>query len=198
MEVKGKIYAYIGDNIYTTFKQKKEVYVLDNIKKYSDSKKIIEALKMVNLSEDYLIKKSNDLSNSEYNKLSLATDLVNNEKTIILDYFDRGLCFKEKEYFKRLFKKLSKNYGINFYIKTNDLSFCIDLADEYLIFNNNKILKSVSKKDLYTEQVYKYFDKRSLVDFVLKSRKYNHLMDDYNDTKDILKAIYRELEWDIY
>ena len=110
MEVRGRIYSYIGNNIYSTFNIKKEVYVLDNIHKYSDTKKIIEALKMVNLNEDYLLKKSNDLSNTEYNKLRLVSDLVNNEKINILDYFDKGLCYKEKEYFKRLFKKLSKNF----------------------------------------------------------------------------------------
>lgn len=194
MEVKGRIYSYIGDNIYSTFKLKKEVYVLDNIKKYSDSKRIVEALKMVNLTEDYLTKKSNDLSNSEYNKLRLATDLVNNEKMIILDYFDRGLCYKEKEYFKRLFKKLARNYGINFYIKTNDFSFCIDLVDEYIIYDGSIPIDSILKKDIYKKEVYKYYDKHTLIDFVLKSRKYNHLLDDYNDIKDILKAIYREIK----
>lgn len=197
MEVKGKIYSYIGDNIFSTFNVKKEVYILDHIKKYSDNKKILEALKIVNLNEDYLLKKSNDLSNSEYNKLRLASDLVNNEKLIILDYFDKGLCYKEKEYFKRLFRKLSKNYGITFYIKTNDFSFCIDLVDEYLIFDGNKIIKNILKKDIYKEEAYKYYDKHNLIDFVLKSRKYNHLLDNYTDSKDVLKAIYRELEWDI-
>lgn len=194
MELKGRIYSYIGDNIYSTFKLKKEVYVLDNINKYSDSKRIVEALKMVNLSEDYLTKKSNDLSNSEYNKLRLATDLINNEKIIILDYFDRGLCYKEKEYFKRLFRKLSKNYGINFYIKTNDFSFCIDLVDEYIIYDGSVAIENILKKDIYEKEVYKYYDKHTLIDFVLKSRKYNHLLDDYNDIKDILKAIYREIK----
>lgn len=194
MEVKGKIYSYIGDNIFSTFNVKKEVYILDHIKKYSDNKKILEALKIVNLNEDYLLKKSNDLSNSEYNKLRLASDLVNNEKLIILDYFDKGLCYKEKEYFKRLFRKLSKNYGITFYIKTNDFSFCIDLVDEYLIFDGNKIIKNILKKDIYKEEAYKYYDKHNLIDFVLKSRKYNHLLDNYTDSKDVLKAIYRELE----
>ena len=197
MEVKGKIYSYICDDIYSTLNLKKEVYILDNIKKYADTKKILEALKMVNLSEDYLLKKSNDLSNTEYNKLRLVNDLVNNEKNIILDYFDRGLCFKEKEYFKRLFRKLSKNYGINFYIKTNDFSFCLGLVDEYLIFDKNKIIKTISKRNIYKEKVYKYYDKYPLVEFVIKSRKFNHLMDDYTEVSDVLKAIYRELRWDI-
>ena len=192
--LKGGIYSYIGDNIYSTFSLKKEVYVLENINNYAKTSRIIEALKMVNLSEDYLSKKSNNLSNTEYNKLRLATDLINNKKTIILDYFDRGLCYKEKEYFKRLFKKLAKDYGISFYIKTNDFSFCIDLVDEYLVFNGNTIVKSITKKDIYKEKVYRYYDKHQLIDFVMKSRYHNHLLDDYSDIKDLLKAIYRELE----
>lgn len=197
MEIRGKIYAYIGDNIYNSINIKKEVYILEKIKKNTKSKKIIEALQMVNLNEEYLLKKSNDLSNNEYNKLRLASDLINNEKIIILDYFERGLCNREREYFKRLFKKLSRDYGINFYIKTNDFDYCMSFIDEYLIFDKNKIVKSVSKKDIYKEEIYKYFDKHVLVDFVLSSRKYNHLKDDYTDIKDILKAVYRELEWDI-
>lgn len=194
MEIRGKIYAYIGDNIYNSINIKKEVYILEKIKKNTKSKKIIEALQMVNLNEEYLLKKSNDLSNNEYNKLRLASDLINNEKIIILDYFERGLCNREREYFKRLFKKLSRDYGINFYIKTNDFDYCMSFIDEYLIFDKNKIVKSVSKKDIYKEEIYKYFDKHVLVDFVLSSRKYNHLKDDYTDIKDILKAVYRELE----
>lgn len=198
MELKGKISVIIGEHDYTTINQKKEVYVLENINKYTDKEKICEAIKMVNLTQDYLLKKSNNLSTVEYNKLSLVNSLVNKEKDIILDHFEKGLCYKEREYFKRLFKKLSREFGINFIIKTNDFSFVCDLADEYLIFKDGNVIQSVNKKDIYKEQVYKYFDKHVLVDFVMKSRKYNHLKDDYIDIKDVIKAIYRELKWDIF
>lgn len=194
MELKAKVYAFIGEDVYSSINVKKEVYVLESIKKYTNTKRIIESLKMVNLDETYLLKKSNDLSNSEYNKLRLASDLVNNEKIIILDNFDKGLCYKEKEYFKRLFRKLSREYGINFYIQTNDLNFCIDLVDEYLVFNNNIIIETCLKNEVFSKNIYKYYDKHKLVDFILESRKHNHLRDDYYDIKDILKAIYRELK----
>ena len=70
MEIKGKISAVIGDLTIPIADLRKEVYVLDNINKYTDKKKIVEALQMVNLDEDYLLKKSNDLSNVEYNVIS--------------------------------------------------------------------------------------------------------------------------------
>lgn len=194
MEVKGTISAVIGDLAIPIADLKKEVYVLDNINKYTDKKKILEALQMVNLDEDYLLKKSNDLSNVEYNKLLLVNALVNKNKIIYLDFFEKGLCYKEKQYFKRLFKKLSKEYGISFLVLTNDLSFCIDLVDEYVIYKENEDAYIVDKKDLYKKEIYKYFPKHELVDFVLKSRKYGHLLDDYTDIKDVLKAIYREIK----
>lgn len=194
MELKGKISAVVGDLSIPIADLKKEVYVLDNINKYTDKKKIVEALKMVNLDEDYLLKKSNDLSNVEYNKLLLVNCLVNKNDLIYLDFFEKGLCYKEKQYFKRLFKKLSKEYGISFLILTNDLSFVIDLVDEYLIYKENKEVVVVDKRDLYSKQIYKYYPKHELIDFVIKSRKYGHLKDDYTDIKDVLKAIYREIK----
>ena len=194
MEVKGKICAIAGDNIYPSINFKKEIYVLDEIQNKTYKNKIIEALKMVNLNEEYLLKKSNDLSDVEYRKLSLAKDLLNKDKVIYLNYFEKGLCFKEREYFKKLFKKLSKEYGIDFIFKTNDFSFCIDLVDEYYIFENNECVDVIPKEKIYEKKVYKYFNRHQLIDFVIKSRKHNHLMENYYDINEILKAIYRELK----
>lgn len=194
MELKGKISVLVGDINNSLVDNGKEVYVLEHVDKYTKSSKIIEALSMVNLSQDYLLMKSNDLSNVEYRKLLLVTDLVNKEKNIVLEHFDKGLSQKEKQYFKVLFRKLSNNYGINFFIITNDLDFCMDMADEYLLYKKGKISKTYSKKDIFNEELYSYFDKHTLVDFVIKSRKYNHIKEDYYDIKDVLKAIYRELK----
>ena len=192
MELAGRISAIVGDNLLLDSNFKKEVYIFDSVKRNVDKAKVCEALKMVNLSEDYMLKKSNDISDSEYNKLCFARDLSNKEKLIYLDYFERGLCFKEREYFKKLIKKLSKTYGISFIIRSNDFSFCNNLVDEYHIFSGNKLVKIVDKKDVYKEEVYKLFNKHQLIDFVLKSREFNHLSSDYYDINEVLKAIYRE------
>lgn len=194
MELKGKISVLVGDINSSLIDNNKEVYVLEHVDKYAKSSKIVEALSMVNLSQDYLLMKSNDLSNVEYRKLLLVTDLVNKEKNIVLEHFDKGLSQKEKQYFKVLFRKLSNNYGINFLVITNDLDYCMDLADEYLVYKRGKITKTFSKNDVFNEELYSYFDKHTLVDFIIKSRKFDHIKDDYFDIKDVLKAIYRELK----
>ena len=194
MEIEGKIISIIGDNLPSKISMGKEVYVFDSIPKYTRNKKIIEALKMVNLEEDYLLKKSNDLSNTEYNKLMLAKDLIIGSKVIYLDYFEKGMCFKEKEYFKKLLKKITKNYGITFIVKTNDFSFCLNFVDEFHLFENNLLSKVVDKKDIYKEKIYKYYNTHQLIDFVVKSRKLKHMQEDYFDIKEIMKAVYRELK----
>ena len=197
MELTGKIISIIGKDVPSLININKEVYVFDKVNRFSSKDRILEALKMVNLDEDYISKKSNDLSNAEYNKLLLARDLINKENIIYLDYFEKGLCFKEREYFKKLINKLAKKYGLTFIIKTNDFSFCLNLVDEFHIFTGNELTKIVPKKDIYKEEIYEYFNKHQLIDFVLKSRKHNHLKRDYYDINEVLKAIYRELKRDI-
>ncbi len=194
MEIEGKVIAII-DNSFNSYRHyKKEIYIFDNLPRSIKKDKVIEALKMVNLNEDYILKKSNDLSNVEYNKLLLAKDLIMDSKVIFLDYFEKGMCYKEREYFKKLLKKLSKDYKFTFLINTNDFSFCLNLVDEYHIFKNGEVVHIISKKDIYKEKVYKYFNNHQLIDFVCKSRNLNHLHEDYYDINEILKAIYRELK----
>ena len=196
MEV-GKISAIISDNKKIAKTVVKESYVLEKLDKYIKKEKIIESLKMVNLDEDYINKKSIDLSDSEYNKLLFVSSLLNKEKTIDLVYFERGLCSKEREYFKKLFKKLAKEHGINFNIYTNDFSFCLNLVDEYTIILNNEN-QTFTKDDIYDEEIFEYFQNHELIDFILKSRKFNHLKENYVDLKEIIKAIYREIKWDMF
>ena len=154
MEKVGRITALIGDYKLRVINRQKKAYVLEDVSKHISKKKVIEALKMVNLTEDYLLKKSNDLSDSEYNKLLFVRDLLNKNQTIVLEYFERGLCSKEREYFKRLFRKLSREYSINFNVITNDLTFCIGLVDEFDLYEQGKFSRTFSKSDIYDEELY--------------------------------------------
>ena len=87
MEIEGKTICIIDSNLKSTKINNKEIYILDTLPKKTKKEKVLEALKMVNLTEDYILKKSNDLSNSEYSKLLLARDLASGSKIIFLDYF---------------------------------------------------------------------------------------------------------------
>lgn len=194
MEIEGKVISIIDHNIKPNIGNNKEIYIFDSLPKNTKRDKVLEALKMVNLSEDYILKKSNDLSNSEYNKLLLARDLISGAKIIFLDYFEKGLCFKEREYFKKLIRKLAKEYKLTFLINTNDFSFCLNLVDEYHFFKEGQLDKIISSRDIYKEKVYEHFNNHQLIDFVCMSRKHGYLREDYYDINEILKAIYRELK----
>lgn len=195
MEQLGKVFGIIGDDTYSQINLGKKAYILEDINKFTDIKKIEKALSMVRLDSSYINIKSNDLSDVEYNKLLLALDLINGEKDIILIYFEKGLCYKERQYFKKIIRKFSKSYGVNFYIKTNDFMFLYDLVDEYVLFKDKKVMNYFHKDEVFTREVWKYFDKHPNIDFLIKSRKFNHLLGDYYiETSDILKAVYREIQ----
>ena len=70
------------------------------------SKHIVDSLKMVGLSADYLDLNPEDLSTTEQNKVLLACVLSYNPQILILDYFLKGMSYKDKEYFKKIFLKL--------------------------------------------------------------------------------------------
>lgn len=153
-----------------------------------NSKKLEEALKIVNLSKSVLTKELKELSDSEYHKLKFANDLYLKKNVINLIYFDRCLCNKEKEYFKRIIRKLSKSYNIKFNIITKDVYFIIDLVDG---FNLNG--KFIDKDKIFDKSIYKYFNSCELIDFVNLSRKNGHLSDNFVTVNEVLKDIYREL-----
>lgn len=90
---------------------------------FLNSPKSLASLKMVFLDESYLTKNSEDLSESEIKRIMLARALIENKDYIILDYFEKGLNYKEKENFKRLFRKLSQEYHKTILILTNDITF---------------------------------------------------------------------------
>ncbi len=107
---KGKIYSIIGNVTINTNNINYSIitgYTFNNtVKSFLNSDKDIQSLKMVILSELYLDKTVNELSDMEIKKIVLAKALIKNKDYIVLDYFEKGLSSKEKDNFKRFFKML--------------------------------------------------------------------------------------------
>ena len=70
------------------------------------TKHIVDSLKIVGLSEEYLDRNPNELSDTEKKKLNLACVLSYNPEVIVLEDFAKGLMFREREYYKKLLLKL--------------------------------------------------------------------------------------------
>lgn len=188
-----KIYGLMGDTIVTAnninYSLVTEYKFNGTVESFLNSRKANNSLKMVMLNETYLPKKVEDLSESEIKKVILASALIENKKYIVLDYFEKGLTSKEKENFKRLFRKLSNDYNKTIIIFTNDLTYLWDMADEIIYVDNSEVI-NIFSKDNYSK-LNELVNKPEIVKFIELMRSKNIQVADYKNVLDLLKAIYR-------
>lgn len=189
---KGQIYGVLGNTNFTTNNNNYTIVVeykfKDTVKDYLNSSKSLNALKMVMLDETYIDKTINDLSPMEIKMISLAKALIENKNYIFLDYFEKGLNQKEKENFKRLFKKITQDYNKTVIIYTNDLTFLWDICTEIIKIDPEENITTYKKEDFFnipTENT------PPIKDFINKIREKNINIEDYKNILDLLKAIYR-------
>ena len=177
MELKGSIIGIVSND-----------YIEDELKgmvKDIVLKKSSDALKMVGLDDSYLDKDFMDLSDRDKNKIILASKLQNKEIKLI--NFSKGLTNKDIEFFKNLFKKIV-SYGRKIVLVDKNSNMFMNCVDNLYVINKEIILET---DDLYNEELKKYIDVPSIVEFTHKSLENGIKLNHYNDLDDLLKAIYR-------
>lgn len=199
---KGLIYGLMGNiNLSTNNNNYKIItdYKFNGtVKEYLNSPKDVSSLKMVLLNEQVLNKTSLDLSFGDLKKVSLAKALIENKDYIVLNYFEKEQNHQEKEYFKRLWKKLTSEYHKTIIIFTNDISSFWDISSSFLYVDNNQVINTISKKEYFKIMV--TINKPEIVKITNLIKAKNIAIEDYQDIKDLLKAIYRLKEnesWNI-
>lgn len=189
----GKIYGLMG-NIKVTANNTNYSLVTEykfpgKVIDFLNNKKASSALKMVMLNDSYLEKSVEELSESEIKKVILASALIENKPYLVLDYFEKGLTHKEKENYKRLFKKLSEEYNKTIIIYTNDITFLWELAYEIIYIDDNENINIFSKDDYF--KLSRLIDRPEIIKFTDLMHKKNIKVEDYKNVLDLLKAIYR-------
>ena len=177
MELKGSIIGIVSND-----------YIEDELKgtvKDIVLKKSSDALKMVGLDDSYLDKDFMDLSDRDKNKIILASKLQNKEIKLI--NFSKGLTNKDIDFFKKLFKKIV-SYGRKIILVDKNSNMFMNCVDNLYVINKEIILET---DDLYNEELKKYIDVPSIVEFTHKSLENGIKLNHYNDLDDLLKAIYR-------
>lgn len=177
MELKGSIIGIVSND-----------YIEDELKgtvKDIVIKKSSDALKMVGLDDSYLDKDFMNLSDRDKNKIILASKLQNKEIKLI--NFSKGLTNKDIEFFKKLFKKIV-SYGRKIILVDKNSNMFMNCVDNLYVINKEIILET---DDLYNEELKKYIDVPSIVEFTHKSLENGIKLNHYNDLDDLLKAIYR-------
>ena len=188
---KSTIYGLMGNIDITTNNRNYSIVTpykfSGSVKEYLNNSKDANSLKMVMLDETYLNKDVSNLSDSELKSIILAKELIQNKDFLVLDYFEKGFNYNEKEYFKRLFKRLVNDYNKTIIIYTNDITFLWDIIDELIIINDNII--KITKKEILNNL--DKFDNPEIIKMVdlIKAKGIN--IDYYKNPMDLLKTIYR-------
>ncbi len=178
-ELKGNIVGIINNdykNIDFGDKQIKDII----------TKKVSESLKMVKLDENILDKSFSDLSISNKNKVILASKL--HDKEIVLYDFSLGLTKKDREYFKRLFKKIS-TYNRRIFLVDKNTELFLNLVDRIYIIVDGIV--KYDTMDIFDKVLGLYCDLPKIVEFANKCEKMGIRLDHYTELDELLKAIYR-------
>ena len=163
------------------------------IKNYE--KRILEALEIVGLDENYLGRSPFEISKGEQKKVALAILLALNPNILLLDSPFSNLDFTSKKKLVKLLRMMKLKYGKTIIIASNDMDMALELADEVICLKNGSLAFIGNKFDLFTNNKLlkeNNITKPKLInfsDFVKVSKEINIGYRD--DISDLMKDIYR-------
>ena len=153
----GFVYSSNNEFIGKTVKDEIKISMKNYEYKTSNvTKHISDSLKIVGLNDDYLDRNPNTLSYTEKKKISLACAMSYNPSVLILEDFEKGLIFREREYFRKLFLKLKNKFNKTIILIGTDLTFMFDIVDKLYVINKGKLVFSGGKELYYDDKLYKY------------------------------------------
>lgn len=182
---------FIGKTVKEEIKQtmKNFGYKASNMTKH-----IVDSLRIVGIGEDYLDRDPNTLSYTEKKKVMLASAMSYNPSVLVLEDFDKGLLFKEREYFRKLFLKLKNKFNKTIILITKDLTAMFDLVDKMHVINKGKLVISGGKEVFYDNKLYKYVEMPKIVEFTKYAQDNGHNILEYTDIKELIKELYRNVK----
>ena len=182
---------FVGKTVKEEIKQtmKNFGYKASNITKH-----VVDSLRIVGIGEEYLDRDPNTLSYTEKKKVMLASAMSYNPSVLILEDFDKGLLFKEREYFRKLFLKLKNKFDKTIILITKDLTAMFDLVDKVHVIHNGKLMISGGKEIFYDNKLYKYVEMPKIVEFTKYAQECGHNILEYTDIKELIKELYRNVQ----
>ena len=188
--------AYLGNNpVFYKNNLYEELTYLNKVCKidYKElDNKIHNSAKMANLPITFVYKDFEDMTKNELKLASLVEALFLNPKIIIFDYFEKNLSNNIVEYIKKLVYKLNKMYDKNIIICSNNIDIYLNIIKDIVIFDHGNLV--YQGNDVYNSKIYKYIDEPTIVSFIKYLDRKGHKFDHYIDIKELLKAIYRDVE----
>lgn len=164
--------------------------------KYKLNKKeirVLDALKLVDLSKDYLNKKIVDLNLTEQKKIAFASILIFNPNVIILDEPTIGLGTKEKENLKKLINILKEKYNKTIILLTKDTDFAYEVTDKAYLLYRGSIMTTGDKEIMTNEKLMDGYGLKlpEIVKFIKAANEKGIKLTLTDNILDLIKEVYR-------
>ncbi len=193
----GMVFQLPEEQIFNLTVEEEIGYALDyyNYRQDEKAKHILDALKMVGLTKEYLQKNPLLLSQGEKRKVAIASILAFNPKVIIFDEPTIGLDFESKENLIKIIRLLKNRFHKTIILVSHDVDLVHKIADFICVLSNGEIIKSGNKYEIFTDSnlLSKYHIKMpKIIEFeklVLDKKKIK--LGYRDDINDLLKDIYR-------
>ena len=194
--------GYVFKNPYDMFFNKTVKDELEFGMKYFNYKmdkmslRILDALTLVGLGEEYLNFDPQILTLVDAKKVALAVALIHNPNIIILDEFTCGLGYKDKKDLERLLRLLKTKYNKTIIMLTKDTSFAYDISDEIYLMHATKLIASRADKSILRDEMLLKdigLQVPPIVSFINACNKKGHEIYHYTNTHDLIKGVYRDV-----
>lgn len=159
--------------------------------------KIKEISEIMNFDKNFLLRNPLNLSSGESRLVMIASSIAHNPDLIILDEPTAGLDCSNKKLVINLIKRLREEYGKTVIVISNDVDLMIKFVDNVIVIDNGKIVSSGKKMDVFSNT--EVFDKYNIeLPTIIKFSKLvydkkNKKIGYYDDIKDLMKAVYRNV-----
>jgi len=150
---------------------------------------ILDIFSELEISYSLLKRKIKDLSKGQFKLILLVYSILKEKSILVLDYFDKGLCFKYK---KRIINYLKTKYNGTIIAISNDLVFLNQLCSDLLVFRNGKIIYNNNTSAVFKSNL--KIEYPEITKFIRLANKSKAKLVYTVDNKELLKDIYRSVK----
>ena len=152
-----------------------------------------EIIKMLEINSNILNSSIYEISESELAKVLIASILLYNPETIVLDEMLDSFDSKTKEKILKLFIKLKKFFKKSIFIVTSNIDDIYEFIDEIIVIDDGKILLS-GNKTILLKNIDLLLEKNirvpNIVYFISKMRENNINVVNVDSINELIKSIF--------
>ena len=155
-----------------------------------------EILKMLEIKKDLLDRNIYEISESELSKVLIASVLLYNPETIILDEMLDSFDEKTREIILKIFIKLKKFFNKTVLIVTSNIDDIYEFIDDVIVIDDGKVILFGNKYEVYSH--YDLLEEKhiripNIVKFIRKMKENNISVDNVDSINELIKTLYREM-----